>query len=261
MATTPYFTIVTASLNRRDTIGGTLASVCRQSFRDFEHLVIDGGSTDGTVEMLQAHQPLYPLRWISGPDAGLADAMNKGLALARGRYILFVHADDDLSGPDVLKRVHALLQQAECDICSFPVVVLGPGGRRRPYRPVRIRWWYRFKTTIPHQGAFVHRRVFERIGGFRTALTIGMDYDFFYRAFQSGVRVRFGRMVVARMGGGGVSSDPQRLGVRMEEEYAIQRHNERHPGWRAAQAVWRALYTPYKTRAARRANPSCSTRS
>jgi glycosyltransferase involved in cell wall biosynthesis len=248
MTPTPYVSVVTASLNRRDSIARTLTSVCAQSFRDFEHLVIDGGSSDGTVEMLQAHQSRCPLQWISEPDSGIADAMNKGVALARGKYVLFIHADDELAGPEVLQRAHTLLRQEECDIYSFPVVVPGPAGRRRFYRPIRVHWWHHFKTIIPHQGAFVHRQVFERIGGFRPELKIAMDYDFFYRAFQNRSRARFGRMVVARMGAGGVSGDPKHLAARLEEEYAIQRHNERHPGWRAAQAVWRALYTLYKQR-------------
>jgi glycosyltransferase involved in cell wall biosynthesis len=167
--------------------------------------------------------------------------LNKGVALARGKYVLVIHADDALSGTEVLQQTHALLVGERYDVYSFPVLVVKPGDERYPYRPIRIRWWYRFKTIIPHQGAFVHRRVFERIGGFRTDLKIGMDYDFFYRALNHDARVRFGRMVVACMGGSGASADPERLAERLEEEFAIQRANECHAGWRAAQA-------PYKRR-------------
>jgi glycosyltransferase involved in cell wall biosynthesis len=235
-------------MNSAGTIRRMLESIRQQTFCQFEHIVCDGGSTDGTLAILEEYSGRYPMKYLSGPDTGIADAMNKGVALARGKYVLFIHADDELAGPEVLQRAHTLLRQEECDIYSFPVVVPGPAGRRRFYRPIRVHWWHHFKTIIPHQGAFVHRRVFERIGGFRPELKIAMDYDFFYRAFQNRSRARFGRMVVARMGAGGVSGDPKHLAARLEEEYAIQRHNERHPGWRAAQAVWRALYTLYKQR-------------
>jgi glycosyltransferase involved in cell wall biosynthesis len=247
MARMPFFSIITASLNLRDSIDRTIESICGQSFRSFEHIVIDGNSSDGTVQMLRDYQLRYPLHWISEPDSGISDAMNKGVDLSRGNYLLFIQADDCLLDSDILKKVHRLLKKEQYDIYSFPVIRERPGSTPFLYRPIRVPGWYHFKHTIPHQGAFVHRRLFKRIGGFREEFSITMDYDFFYRAFQARARIRYHFSPVSRMGGCGLSSGNRLLHKRIEEEKRVQETNELNPGWRALQAIFRRLYAPYKT--------------
>ena len=244
----PFLSVVTASFNARRTIGKTLASICGQSFSDFEHIVADGGSTDGTIEPLQEYQTHYPLRWFSEPDRGIAEALNKGIACATGRYLLVLQADDMLIGDTILESVCRLLRNESYDVYSFPVIRERLGGPEFIYRPIRIPGWFHFKHTIPHQGAFVHRRVYDRIGAFRNDFSIAMDYDFFYRAFKAGVRIQYGYTPVARMGGGGISSANRSLINRLDEERRVQETNERNPAWRAAQIIFRRLYLPYKTR-------------
>ncbi len=116
--------------------------------------------------------------------------------------------------------------------------------------------WYHFKHTIPHQGAFVHRRLFERIGGFREQFSIAMDYDFFYRAFRDRATIRYFHRPVSRMGGYGISSQRQVLLKRLDEEKQVQELNERSLWWRTAQKAFRSLYLPYKTRCLKRPRPT-----
>ena len=97
----PFFSIITASFDAASTIRQTLESVRDQSFRDFEHVVIDGGSTDGTVDILREFDLTY---WHSEPDGGIADAMNKGVEKVTGKYVLFLHADDYLPDLAALQR-------------------------------------------------------------------------------------------------------------------------------------------------------------
>jgi glycosyltransferase involved in cell wall biosynthesis len=248
MTADPFISIITAALNSAATIQNTLTSIEKQPRGCFEHIVIDGGSTDKTRSILRRHEGAYPLRWVSEPDRGIADALNKGIRMAAGRYLLVLQADDVLLDPSVLRRVHRLIQDERFDICSFQVIRERPGAAPFLYRAIRVPGWYHFKHTIPHQGAFVHRRLFEKIGGFREQFSIAMDYDFFYRAFQDRASIRYFHRPVSRMGGCGISSRRQVLLKRLDEEKQVQELNERSMWWRTAQKAFRSLYLPYKTR-------------
>jgi glycosyltransferase involved in cell wall biosynthesis len=245
---TPFFTVLTASLNSNSTIRKTLTSVLEQSFGNLEHIVIDGGSSDQTVDILREYEQRYNVRWISEPDSGIPSALNKGLRLAKGKYILVLQADDHFAGPEVLEKVHPLIKQEHYDINIFPVYKLQPSNRRILHRPFRIRWWYHFKTIFPHQGSFIHRRVYERLGDFREDLVIVLDYDFFYRALKSRSTVKLHDYPVAIMGGEGISSNRDFLLLRLREESYVQSLNETNPFWRAMQSLFRTAYMPYKTR-------------
>ena len=185
ISNTPCFSILTAALNRRSTIQDTLESIANQTFRSFEHVVIDGGSRDNTVEILKKYEHRYPLRWISEPDEGIADALNKGLRIATGHYIIVLQADDIFLTPDTLTLVAVTINKAHKDIYSFPVYLNHPTQGRKLRKPIRHLWYNRFKFIFLHQGCFVHRRVFKQIGGFRPEFKINMDYDFFYRALNA----------------------------------------------------------------------------
>ena len=139
-----------------------------------------------------------------------------------------------------------MLKKDAFDIYSFPVIKEYPGRRPRSYMPIRLLWWHHFKTIFPHQGCFVHKRLFDRIGGFREEFSIALDYDFFYRALHSGASVRFGRKPVALMGGGGISSDLNLIRCRLWEERKVQQTNETHRIWRILQAFFHLAYDPYK---------------
>jgi len=240
--------IITASLNSGQTIGNCIESIKSQSFSDFEHVVCDGGSRDGTVGILRAHQADYPLQWTSGADTGIANALNSAFEMTKGRYVLVIQADDVLIEPHILEYVAHCIIDERYDIYSFPVIRERPELGPFNYRAIRLPGWYHFRHTIPHQGAFVHRRVFDKIGAFRTDFSIVMDYDFFYRAFQAGMKVKIEKMPIAVMGGFGVSSNPSYLKKRIMEEFRVQRMNERNRIWRMAQWIFQKLYFSCKTK-------------
>src|SRR5579872_5446317 len=106
--------VITVCMNARETIGEALASIHGQSYRSVEHIVIDGASRDGTVEVLQAHRAGIS-RLVSEPDEGLYFAMNKGIALATGEFLGFLNADDIYADPEVLQKVANVLQAGEVD--------------------------------------------------------------------------------------------------------------------------------------------------
>jgi glycosyltransferase involved in cell wall biosynthesis len=234
--------IITASFNAGQTIRNCIESIKSQSFSDFEHIVCDGGSSDDTVDILRAHQADYHLQWTSGADTGIADALNRAFAMTKGRYAIVIQADDVLIEPRILDHVAHCISTERYDICSFPVFRERPGSLPFLYRPIKVPGWYHFKFTIPHQGAFVHRRLFEKIGGFREEFSIALDYDFFYRAFAAKASFRFFSRPVCRMGGFGISSGRQVLLTRLEEEKKVQELNEKSLLWRAAQKAFRLFY-------------------
>lgn len=249
MEAKPFFTIITASFNNSVTLGETLQSVNKQTFGDLEHLVIDGGSADDTHGILREYERKYNLSWISEKDRGIADALNKGVAKSHGAYLLVIQADDRLVDESVLETVFPLLRDEGCDIHSFPIILDHPEFGKSLRRPIPILWWNRFKFIFPHQGTFVHRRVFERIGGFREDFSIAMDYDFFYRAILADCTVQFHREPpVALMGGSGIGTRLDFLRTRLTEESLVQTMNERNPLWRMSQILFKSLYHPYKMR-------------
>jgi glycosyltransferase involved in cell wall biosynthesis len=244
--TKPLISIITASLNSGQTIGETLESVQRQTYSQVEHIVCDGGSIDETPEIIKSFQNAKNLHCICEPDRGIADALNKGLRYATGKYILVIQADDSLLGPEVLESLYPLLSTERVDVYSFPVIFDHPEKGKLLRKPIRFLWWNHFKFIFPHQGCFVHKRAFEKIGNFRTEFKICMDYDFFYRALAENLSVKFGNYPVALMGGAGVGSDTKFIYKRLAEEKLVQLQNEQNPGWKTAQFIFRLLYMQYK---------------
>lgn len=242
----PFFTIITASLNSSTSIQRTLESINVQTFKNLEHIVADGASTDKTIEILKTFENIYNLTWISEPDNGIADALNKSLMRAKGKYVLVLQADDHLIDTTILERVYHLLKNEKYDIYSFPVVKNCLNSEQVLLNPIRIKWWNHFKFIFFHQGVFVHKHLYEKVGNFNTDYSIAMDYDFFYRALKVKPAIAFGHFPVAEMSGSGISSSTEHLATRLDEETLVQKQNETSFVWRSAQGVFRFLYRPYK---------------
>lgn len=242
--------IVTATMNAEKTIERNIRSVMQQSYRVHEHIIVDGGSTDGTTAILKSYQNKYPIRWHSEPDRGIADAMNKGLKRSEGKYLLMLHADDYLLNRNSIARATAKLQNDNFDIYSAPVLMEYECGTRVLLKPHRPLWWYHFKTPFRHQGTLVHQRIFDRVGLFRDRFSITMDYDFFYRSMKIKPSIVYDRQPLSVMGAYGVSTlnDIERI----HEEYKVQRMNERNTLWRIVQLLFCRVYRPYKLLTRRR---------
>lgn len=160
-----------------------LASVKSQSFRNFEHLIIDGHSTDNTLTILKNNQ-LHP---ISVPPRGIADAMNQGIKHAKGRYLYFLNSDDSLYSPQVLQTVHDYLVQHPDLDWVFGNIHETDGKRTIGFPPKRQIFQgkhpnlLKFYNYIPHQAVFIKREVFERYGLFDETLKAMMDPEYWLR--------------------------------------------------------------------------------
>lgn len=186
------FTIITVTYNlinagRKETFLQSINSVLAQTYRDIEHIVIDGGSTDGTVDILQDLQASDQItRFISEPDKGIYDAMNKGVFLASGEFLLFLNSDDFYHNPNGLAEMAAALETG-ADFCYSPVRHLGANDEVcHVSKPKPIR----FLAGMPfnHPGLAVRRRAFEELGGFDTSFKIAGDFDFIIRMYLAGFK-------------------------------------------------------------------------
>ncbi len=245
----PFLSIITAARNASNTIEHNISSLLEQSALNFEHIIIDGASTDGTQDIIKSFQNAYPLIWISEPDHGIADAMNKGLKRAKGQYLLALHADDRLYDRQSIQKAASHLHKEKYDTYTSPVLLEYNDSTlvlRKPHRPL---WWYHFKTPFCHQGTLVHRRVFDRIGFYNEEYTIAMDYDFFYRALKLKPRIVYQKTPLSIMGAYGVGTRRDTVRKRLEEEYRVQFENETNPFWKISQLCFKLAYQPYKMHA------------
>lgn len=244
-ADSPRISLITATLNAAATLPKLLASVRQQTVPPWEHWVIDGGSQDATLSILAAHSDQLT-GWISEPDSGIAEAMNKGISQATGDYLLFLHADDALASPDSLAQATSALDNAYGIIC-FPVWQQ----RASHLRLLRPKAWganLNLKIGRCHQGVICQRALFATLGAFEPQWRIAMDYDFLLRAYRRGHRAKVCTTpILAITGGAGISSrqDWPSLRRRLREEQQIHYHHC-PPSWHGLYAAYWALYWPYR---------------
>jgi glycosyltransferase involved in cell wall biosynthesis len=179
--------VITVAWNAGATIGGACASVAAQDYPELEHIIIDGGSKDDTAAAVAAHaRPGHV--FVSEPDKGLYDAMNKGLARATGDLIGFLNADDFFCRTDAMSIVaRAAAAAPRADAISGGVAIVAEDDVTRltraypaaPFSP----WMLRLAHMPPHPGFYARRSAFDRVGGFDPAIRIGADFDWMVRFF------------------------------------------------------------------------------
>jgi len=228
--------IVVALLNNRATLEQCLSSVARQTYPQRELIVIDGGSTDGSLGVVRALEPSIA-HWESGPDRGLYEAFNKALKRTRGDWIYFLGADDYLWDPDVLQKIAPALAKAypphrvvyaQAAFVTERGEVLEILGK--PWEEFRDRFLQGF--MIPHQAVFHHRSLFEARGPFDESFRTGGDYEMLLRELQHADPLFVPDLVVAGYRFGGGSSAPRNsLEVLRVVRRAQKQNGIVFPGW------------------------------
>lgn len=175
--------IITVCLNEEERIEQTLQSVISQNYSSKEYIVIDGGSTDDTVEIIKRHSSHIDY-FISENDQGIYDAMNKGASLAKGQYLIFMNGGDTFYNSDVLKKVFLSQSHSE-DLLYGDTKYIYPETDNwlMAKHPKKINIHYLAHNTLNHQSTFFKKSFFIKAGMFTTQYKISGDYDFFLRAF------------------------------------------------------------------------------
>lgn len=208
----PLYTIITPTYNSGAKLEATAESVLSQNPNLYEYVVIDGASSDGTTALLQSYG--NRLRWLSQPDMGVYDAMNKGIDLSRGRYIYFLGAGDTLK-PDVLAHIAPLLPTQPL-VFAYGNVQLSDSPKSFNGRYSR---WKLSRVNICHQAIFCERSVFNTIGFFDLRYRVLSDYVFNLKCFGNPrITKKYLNEVIAEFEGGGLSareSDAQFLADRL----------------------------------------------
>ncbi len=200
----PFLSVITVSFNAMDTLPQTVDSLANQHEKDFEHIIVDGGSTDGTVAFLQQLND-SSLRWISEPDTGIYNAMNKGISMARGEVVSFLNADDSYF-PDTISSVKKVFQ-TDTDIVY---------GNLRKERLLNGKWHHRIEYPdlekmpqtmgIFHPATFIRKTLFEKLGPYDEQYRYSADYDWLLRAYLAGARFQYLNQALAIFRVGGVST-------------------------------------------------------
>ncbi len=216
--------IITVALNAVRSIADTLSSVASQSYKDIEHIVIDGGSTDGTQEVVQ--QFPHVVKFISEKDDGLYFAMNKGLQFATGDVVVMLNADDEYINNEVISKVVKNFQIHNSDVVYGDLIYVHPKDKKI------IRAWktgsysqskFYLGWMVPHPTLFVKREFYERLGGFNTTLKYAADYELMLRfMFKQQITTFYipETLVVMKAGGKSNSSFKNRWTINREDKKA-----------------------------------------
>lgn len=219
--------IITCCYNNATTIQNCLENVLSQDYPDVEHIVIDGASNDGTMEILKSYAPRIA-KFVSEPDDGLYNALNRGFALATGDIVGILHADDELYSTDVLSRVARCFEQDGCDLLYGDGVLVS---RTNPEKVVRI-WksgsyrrgkiahgWLPFHTTI-----YVTKAWLDKCGGYDEQYRISSDSDWSIRSlYDMEPKVSYIPDFLVRMRMGGISNNPRKMIKKWGEDIRIFR--------------------------------------
>lgn len=202
--------IITTVLNNKGTIEAAIKSILGQSYKNVEYIIIDGGSTDGTVEIVNKYRDKLA-KFVSEPDRGIYDGMNKGLKLAKGEIIGFLNSDDLYANENVIETVVEAIEEKKADACWGDLVYVD---RKNPDKIVRYWKSSEYKEgkikrgwIPPHPTFFVRKWVYDKYGLFNLDFPISADYEIMLRFLERyKIKSCYIPQVLVRMRIGGKSS-------------------------------------------------------
>lgn len=224
-ANLPCITVVTVVYNGKSTIRETIESVLAQTYAKVDYIVVDGGSTDGTLDIVKEYAPRIA-KWVSEKDGGIYNAMNKGVALASGSYVSFMNGGDTFASPDVLEKVAAVIKMQNPDII-YGDVLIADGEGRAPWLKVAQE-----NVKVMHHIPFCHQSTLAktqllRQHPFDERYKMSADFKFFKQCFLEKCSFVKANFPIAVFGTSGVSNTQRTSGLR--ENNAVVRELDSCP--------------------------------
>jgi len=206
----PRISVITVCFNSATTIRDTLESIASQSYKSFEHIIIDGGSTDETLKIV-CEWTKHHIYLISEPDKGIYDAMNKGIALAKGDYVGMLNADDFFASPSALEIIANHLSASNVDAVFSCLDIVDPSNLNRVLRKYRVSSFSSFMLRIgimpPHPTFYCRKSCYENAGPYSTDYRIAADFEMLVRLLlKHHMTWKFIDEITVKMRSGGLSS-------------------------------------------------------
>ena len=206
--------IITATFNSEKTLQDTLDSVLRQDYRNIEHIIIDGGSTDSTVDLIQAYASKttsHSVKWVSEKDRGIYDAMNKGIAMATGDVIGILNSDDYFTSNDVVSKLIKPFSDEEIDAVYGDIHFIHDKEREKITRYYSSKmfspFWIRFGFMPAHPSLYVRKEIYDKVGLYKLDYKIGADFEMVVRMFHvHKIKAHYINMDFVTMRNGGAST-------------------------------------------------------
>lgn len=222
--------IITAVYNNSESIQDSINSVNGQTYTDIEHIIIDGGSSDGTIDIIEKNRTKSSI-FVSEPDNGIYDALNKGVRLASGDIIGFMHSDDIFSSGSVIQCIVDEMLKSHCDMVYGNLQYV-----KKDAPHTVIRNWESGEFTIdklkwgwmpPHPTVYLKKEVYKRFGLFDTSFRIAADYDFMLRILRNNdLSVRYIPEVFVKMRVGGESNSVLNYKKKWTEDLKAMQKND-----------------------------------
>lgn len=227
--------VITAVFNNLENIETCIDSILSQSYKDIEYIIVDGGSTDGTLDVIEIHRDKIA-KIISEPDNGMYDALNKGIKLSTGDIVGFLHSDDLYAHKEVLKMVIDIFEKENVDSCYGDLLYVN---KQDPNKV--IRYWksshykygkFRLGWMPPHPTFFVKKEIYDRYGYFNTDFSIAADYELMLRFLEKyRISTCYIPEVLIKMRIGGVSNmSLKNMVIKSSEDYKAWKVNNLNGG-------------------------------
>ncbi len=206
--------IITINYNNALGLQKTVESVISQRYLDMEYIIVDGGSTDNSIDIIKEYEAFID-KWVAEKDKGIYNALNKGIKMATGDYLLFLNSGDHFYNSDVLiNNVHHINSK---DLIVFDIHLYGLGYDYIHSHPDELQFSFLFEETFAHQSVFIKRSLFDKIGLYDETLKVVSDWKFFIYAIASGATYICIHNVLSTFYFGGISSTAEGISIRKAE--------------------------------------------
>lgn len=217
--------LITATYNSGRVLRTTLESVLKQTYSDIEYIIIDGASKDNTMDLVHEYEPLFNgrIKWISEPDKGIYDAMNKGIRMATGDIVGIINSDDFYHRTDVLSRVAEAFEEPGVQAVYGDVRFVHPGDLDKTIRYYSSKVFspklFRYGFMPAHPTFFTYKKYFEEFGYYKTDYKIAADYELLVRfLYVHKLQAKYLPLDFMKMRTGGVSTASVRSNILLNKE-------------------------------------------